>query len=200
MILCVTASALMAKASPLPQGSGWNTTQSGQPSCHPYQWYNPRTASCQDYASASSCGYTAQVCGDGSFCTNNNGWSQNAFDWGCCPQGYVFDYNSGSCQSFMDIVGGCGSNLAVQLPLTRFFFLTKKSNFQACPDRQVCSIDPLYNGYQSGQEFGQTAAPWTVSCCPDTTQWDTKLNICRDFTSADSCGPNFEVHSFPIQS
>jgi hypothetical protein len=38
-----------------------------------------------------------------------------------------------------------------------------------------------------------TAAPWTVSCCPDTTQWDTDMNECRGFTDNNGCGPNFDV-------
>lgn len=42
-----------------------------------------------------------------------------------------------------------------------------------------------------------TAAPDTVSCCPDTQQWDANLGICRDFTTNDSCGPNFDVLNLP---
>ena len=38
-----------------------------------------------------------------------------------------------------------------------------------------------------------TAAPWSVSCCPDTQQWDTDRNEYRDFTTNDSCGINFDV-------
>jgi hypothetical protein len=45
-----------------------------------------------------------------------------------------------------------------------------------------------------------TAAPWSVSCCPDTTQWDTDGNECRGFTTNDGCGPNFDVtHSLALQ-
>src|SRR5579862_7511555 len=101
MVLFMAGSALVAKAAPLYA----NTTQSTQPTCGKYEWYNPRTSACQSYALSSSCGFTGQNCTASSeSCTNNNAWSQNAFDWGCCPQGQVFDYNSGECAEFMDII------------------------------------------------------------------------------------------------
>jgi hypothetical protein len=64
----------------------------------------------------------------------------------------------------------------------------------------VCSVDPKYNGYLTMNNGYITAAPWTVSCCPDTTQWDTDRNECRGFTTNDGCGPNFDVtHSLALQ-
>jgi hypothetical protein len=35
----------------------------------------------------------------------------NDLEWDCCASGYVF--SGGHCMQYMDVVGGCGTSLAV---------------------------------------------------------------------------------------